>query len=153
MAKITFFFSLFSTLHTKLSRFTNHTVQKFFKVQILWIGISWYIHFIFLDDKKNQKSMFFFVQSGSILMVHPYSCSSHAGQDSKNLTAVTLARIDNICWYCSQLIMLIKKKRCFLHTEATFPIGAVLRHSVKRKRKKNWNLVWKSQRDPCVGFL
>lgn len=42
---LTFFF--LSTHHIKWSRFTNHTVQKFFKVQLSWIGISWYIHYIF----------------------------------------------------------------------------------------------------------
>lgn len=56
MAKI-IFFVVFSIHHIKLSRFTNHTVQ-FFKVQILWIGMSWYIHFILWMTKKNQKKVF-----------------------------------------------------------------------------------------------
>lgn len=66
-----FFFYLFSIHHIKLSRFTNHTVQKFFKVQILWLGISWYIHFIFWMTKIIiKKSTFLFVQSGSTFMAH-----------------------------------------------------------------------------------
>lgn len=66
----TWFFFVFSIHHIKLSRFTNYTVQKFFKVQILWIGISWYIHFIFWMTQRIKNSMFFFVQSGPIFMAH-----------------------------------------------------------------------------------
>lgn len=173
MAKITFFVFLFlfyppSTHHIKLSRFTNHTVQKFFKVQILWIGISWYIHFIFWMTEMIKKHVFF-VQSGSVSMARTITRPqpTHALFTPDNTPPPTsmLLRSRELMRSADTDLSSSHNKNAFIHANVALAVlppswtDGALHHrdqTLPRKEKKGSQLISnliKSQRDACVGFL
>lgn len=174
MAKITFFV-FFLYPHIKLSRFINHTVQKFFRVQILWIGISWYIHYIFWMAKiRNHRAKVLFLCPVRLhhsrhapftldripLTLSPLHAHTHALSHTHAHTHITEMASSHLILFSVNH----KIKSCFVHTVATFPTGAVLHHQkllISRKNKKqkvNSNLILSlkakiPERAPCAGFL
>ncbi len=111
-----FFFFLFLTHHTKLSRFSNHTVQKVLQSANImnWHKLVYTFHFSGWQNKENkQRAHFFiFVRSGS--------------QAHRLLTHFPLTTSNDIL-----LNHMIKG------VSSTFSSPKVSRF-VKRKRKKIW---------------